>query len=353
MSQEHRSALRNHVSRFVWLAVISLVALSACSGSGATPADDSSAAEPRSLVVYSGRSESLVGPLIEQFQSDTGIQVGVRWGTTAQLAATLLEEGSNSPADVFLAQDPGGLGAVEALLAPIPDSILNLVDARFRDSAGRWVGVSGRARVVVYNTDRLSQADLPGDLWGFTQPQWKGRIGWAPTNASFQTMITAMRVTWGEAETRRWLERILANDPKVYEKNTPIVAAVGAGEVDVGFVNHYYLYRFLKEEGPSFPARNYFLSNGGPGALIMVSGAGRLASSQHQETAEAFITFLLSRQAQEYFAQQTYEYPMAQGVLPPADLPALETLQAPAVELSQLADLRGTLELLQDVGALP
>jgi len=237
------------------------------------------AGEPGVLVVYSGRSESLVEPLIEEFEQKTGIKVNVRWGKTAELAATLLEEGAHTPADVFFAQDPGGLGAVSTMLTSLPDDILNRVDARFRDPKGDWVGVSGRARVVVYYTQRLAPDDLPQDLWGFTDPKWKGRIGWAPTNASFQTMLTAMRVVWGEDKAQQWLEGILANEPSVYPKNTPIVAAVGAGEVDVGFVNHYYLYRFLKEEGEDFPARNYFLPGGGPGSLVMVAGAGVLQAS--------------------------------------------------------------------------
>lgn len=311
------------------------------------------AAAPRTLVVYSGRSESLVGPLIEQFQEETGIKVNVRWGKTAELAATLLEEGAHTLADVFFAQDPGGLGAVAQMLAPLPEDVLARVDPRFRDPQGRWVGVSGRARVVVYNTQRLSPADLPDDLWGFTGPKWKGRIGWAPTNASFQTMVTAMRVVWGEEKARQWLEGILANEPNVYPKNTPIVAAVGAGEIDVGFVNHYYLYRFLKEEGEDFPARNYFLPGGGPGSLVMVAGAGVLEASDNRETAYAFVRFLLSEQAQSYFATRTYEYPLVRDVEPAADLPPLAELNAVQVDLSDLADLQGTIKLLRDVGALP
>ncbi|MFQ5409602.1 MAG: extracellular solute-binding protein, partial [Anaerolineales bacterium] len=266
--------------KLTWLAlVIGALLLAAC---GDAAAD--------SLVIYSGRSESLVGPIIEQFKADTGLAVEVRYGGTSELAATVLEEGDNSPADVFFAQDPGGLGALESagLLAPLPDEILQQIDARFVSPNGLWVGVSGRARVVVYNTERVSPADLPGDIWAFTEPQWKGRIGWPPTNASFQTMVTGMRNVWGEARTREWLQGILANDPVAYEKNTPVVAAVGAGEVDVGFVNHYYLYRFLAEEGEAFPARNYFLPDGGPGSLVMVAGVARLATSSNPAGAERF-----------------------------------------------------------------
>ena len=309
------------------------------------------------LIIYSGRSESLVGPIIERFETETGIEVQVRYGGTAEMAATILEEGQNSPADVFYAQDPGGLGALqnEGLLANLPDEILSQVPARFASDDGQWVGISGRARVVVYNTESLSPTDLPNDLWGFTEPRWQGRIGLAPTNGSFQAMVTGMRTIWGEERTREWLAGIMANEPIYYEGNTPIVAAVAAGEVEVGFVNHYYLYRFLAEEGESFTARNYFLTSGGPGSLIMVSGAGILQTADHPQAAQTFIEFLLSQEAQQYFADETYEYPVIEGAAIDPSLPALADLDAQAVQisLSELADLAGTAVILSDVGMLP
>ena len=264
--------------------LLTAVVLSACGGS-----DDGG-----SLTVYSGRSETLVGPLFQQFEEATGIDVEVKYAGTPQLAATLLEEGDNTPADVFFAQDPGGLSAVAELFDALPEDTLGMVPQWAVSPTGAWVGVSGRARTVVYNTERLNPEDLPEDLTGFTDPKWKGRIGWAPTNASFQTMVTAMRSMWGEAETLQWLKDIQANDPKVYPKNTPIVSAAAAGEIDVGLVNHYYLHRFLAEEGDSFGARNYHPAAGGPGAIVMVSGVGILSASDNEENARSFVEFLLS-----------------------------------------------------------
>ncbi|MFQ5592527.1 MAG: iron ABC transporter substrate-binding protein [Anaerolineae bacterium] len=312
-------------------------------------------ANPGALIVYSGRSESLVGPIIEQFAEATGIEVEVRYGKTAEMAATLLEEGQNSPADIFFAQDPGGLGAVAetGMLAPLPEDILATVDPRFRSPDGLWVGISGRARVIVYNTERVSPKDLPDDIWDFTDPKWSGRIGWAPTNGSFQTMVTGMRQVWGEEKTREWLEGIQANKPGVYPKNTPIVAAAGAGEIDVGFVNHYYLYRFIQEEGETFRARNYFLPGSGPGSLVMVAGAGRIATGPNEANALKFIEFMLSPVAQQYFASQTFEYPLVEGVRTHRELTPLSELNAIDVDLADLADLQGTVQLLSDVGALP
>jgi iron(III) transport system substrate-binding protein len=332
------------------LAVILLLA--ACTPNNPPSA---SANDPGSLVVYSGRAESLVGPVIKQFEDASGIKVEVRYGSTAEMAATLIEEGRNSPADIFFAQDPGGLGAVSAagLLAGLPGEVLDQVDPRFRSQQGRWVGISGRARVAVYNTNTLTPEDLPQDIRGFTDPKWSGRIGWAPSNGSFQAMVTAMRQAWGEEETRQWVEGILANQPVTYENNTAIVAAVGVGEVEVGFVNHYYLYRFLQEEGESFPARNYFFSGGGPDSLVMVAGAGRLENGKNEVNAIRFLNFLLSPVAQQYFASQTYEYPLVEDIQVQRGLTPLSELNSMDISLENLADLQGTLELLSQSGALP
>ena len=311
------------------------------------------AQNPGELVVYSGRSETLVDPIIQQFAEASGIDVRVKYAKTVQLAATLLEEGGNSPADVYFAQDPGGLGAVEELLAPLPEAILSRTPDWSHSPAGKWVGISGRARTVVYGTERLTEEDLPDDMFGFTDPKWEGRIGWAPTNASFQTMVTAMRAVWGEERAREWLEGIQANEPKVYPKNTPQVAAAAAGEIDVGFVNHYYLFRFLAEEGEDFPARNYHPRAGGPGSMVMVAGAGILETSENRGNAEKFLSFLLSEVGQQYFASQTFEYPLVDNVKVQRVLTPLADINAPDIALAGLADLEGTHELLRETGILP
>ena len=312
------------------------------------PADD-----PGKLIIYSGRSESLVDPIIQQFKGATGIDVQVKYAGTAALAETLLEEGANSPADVFYAQDPGGLAAVSEMMTELPDDIIKLTPEWARSGQGRWVGITGRARVVVYGTDNLTEADLPDDLRGFTEPEWKGRVGWAPTNGSFQAMVTALRVGWGEERTEEWLRAMIDNDVQIYPKNTPQVAAAAAGEIDVGLVNHYYLYRFLAEEGEDFPARNAHLRGGGPGAIVMVSGAGILETAGNPKNAEAFIRFLLSSVGQQYFSGQTFEYPMVEGVRPSVLLTPLDDVVQPDITLADMADLAGTQAMLQEVGALP
>ncbi len=311
-------------------------------------------ADPKTLTVYSGRSKSLVDPILREFELLTGVPIEIRYASTGEMAATLLEEGDKSPADVFFAQDPGGLGAVKPLFMTLLDDIYEQSAAWASDPDKKWIGVSGRARVIVYSTDNISEDELPDSIWDFTDPKWKGRIGFPPTNASFHVMVTAMRLDWGEEKTKEWLEGIMANEPTFYAKNTPTVAAAGAGEVDVGFVNHYYLHRFLAEEGEGFAARNYYTPADDAGSLVMAAGAGILASTDAQAEAERLLKFLLGVTAQQYFATTTHEYPFNSAVQQSEHLPDLGDIgERFDIDLGLLDDLAGTQQLLQEVGALP
>jgi iron(III) transport system substrate-binding protein len=324
--------------------------LGACGDDGGSAEDDGGGGSA-DLVIYSGRNEELVGPLIERFEESSGIDVEVRYGDTAEMAAQILEEGDNSPADVFFGQDAGALGALaaEGRLVPLAESQLGLVGDGLKDDDGEWVGVSGRSRVVSYSTERLTEADLPASILDFTDPKWKGRLGWAPTNGSFQAFVTALRVLIGEDGARAWLEGIDANGTVAYDNNIAVVEAIAAGEIDAGFVNHYYLYQFLADD-PDYPVANKIYGGGDPGALVNVAGVGLLGTADDVEEANAFIDFLLSTEAQTYFAEETYEIPLADGVPPHEGVPTLDQLQPPDLDLNDLDDLAGTLELLAAVG---
>ena len=341
------------VGRTIPLLVLAAIAVSCAIGTPDSLPPTQGAAQI--LTVYSGRNENLVGPLIELFQEQTGIEVQVRYGDTAEMAATILEEGANSPADVFYGQDAGALGALakEGRFMSLPEDILRGVDPRFRSQDVSWIGTSGRARMLVYNTDQLDEADLPSDIWGLTEEHWRGKVGWAPTNGSFQAFVTALRVLEGEEQARRWLEAMIANDVRSYDNNTAIVSATASGEVAAGLVNHYYLYRFLAEQGEDLPARNYSFPGGGAGAMINVAGVGMLDTSDNQDAGQQFVAFLLSDQAQQYFADETNEYPLAgQDLRINPLLQPLDEISTPDLNLGDLDDLQGTLELLQDSGAL-
>ena len=310
----------------------------------------------RTITIYSGRSQSLVHPLLEAFGDYTGTDIRVKYAGSASTAATLMEEGDNTPADVVFLQDPGSLGSLGAagMLAALPQETLDKVDPRLRDPNGRWIGTSGRARTIIYNTDAIDpDADLPPSILDFTKEEWRGRVGWAPRNGSFQSFVTALRLQVGEDRAREWLKGMKDNDTQEFPNNVSIVQAAANGEVDVGFVNHYYLERFLAEHGPEFKARNHYIGNGDPGALVLIAGAGILKVSENRDTAVEFIEFLLSEPAQQYFTSDVKEYPVAAGVEPEGDLPPLESLDPPDVDLGSLSDLQGTIKLLRDVGILP
>jgi len=305
------------------------------------------------LTVYSGRSEELVGPLVPRLEAATGVDLEVRYGNTAELAVQILDEGDNSPAGLYVAQDAGALGqlANEGRLAPLPEDVLNLVDPRFRSPDGLWVGVSGRARVAAYNTDQLVEADLPASVLDLTDERWRGQVGWAPENGSFQAFITALRVLRGEDVAREWLEGMRDNEVVTFENNGSIVRAVASGEIAIGLVNHYYLYEIEAEEG-DLPVANHFFPAGDPGSLVNVAGVGIIDGSDQAEQALATIRALLAEPAQRYFAEETFEYPLAAGVEPVEGLTPLAEIDSPELDLSDLDDLQGTIDLLVEVGII-
>ncbi len=307
------------------------------------------------ITIYVGRSQALVQPLLEQFSEESGIKIRVRYGDGTDLALGILEEGKNSPADVYYGQDVGTLGALKAdgRLAPLSDETLNRVAPEFRSPERLWVGVSGRSRVIVYNTNKLTPAALPASILDYSDPKWRGRIGNVPRSDGFPEFVTALRLTKGEDFARQWLEGLVANQARAYANNVAAIQAVANGEVELAFLNHYYLYRFLAERGESFKVRNSFFTNGDLGGLFLVSGAAVLESSKNKDAAEKFVQFLLSEKAQAYFASKDYEYPLVESVPADPQLPPISSLKAPEIDLSDLDDLRGSLDMMRQAGVLP
>ncbi|MFE7897227.1 iron ABC transporter substrate-binding protein [Streptomyces sp. NPDC057424] len=332
-------------------AALLLPALAAC-GSG--DKDGGGEGDASSLVIYSGRNEKLVKPLLDKLEKAVGAEVEVRYGDSAELAAQILEEGDRTKAGLFFSQDAGALGALskEGMLQKMPAATLDKVDEAYRGSDGDWVGLSGRVRVIAYNPDKVAEGDVPDSVFDVVEPEWKGKVGFAPTNASFQAFVTGMRVLEGEDATREWLQGLKANGAKTYTNNLATLDAVESGEVSLGLVNHYYWYERVAEKGEDgVDAELHFLPGEDPGALINVAGAGILADSGQRETAQKAVDYLLSEEAQTYFADETKEYPLAAGVTSTVeDLPALESLESPDIDLGKLESLQETLAVLRDVG---
>lgn len=329
-------------------ASLALPVLAACGGGGSDAADGP-------LTVYSGRSEELVGALFAQFTEETGIQVQARYGDTAELAAQILEEGDASPAQVYFAQDAGALGAVEdaGLFAPLPESVATTVPAAYRSVDGKWTGVSGRARVIAYDSETVPAAEVPQSIFDLTDPKWKGQVAIAPTNASFQAFVTAMRVSQGDEVTRQWLEGLVANNVQTYEKNGLILDAVDTGQAKLGLINHYYWNQKAAEVGEdAMRAQLGFTKPGDPGSLVNVAGVGIMINAADNPSAAKFVEWLLTPETQQWFVDNTYEYPLLPSVAASEGLPSLDSLRGPDVPLAELADLPGTLLMLEDVGLI-
>ena len=340
---------------FTALAAVGLL-LAGCTAPA--PVDTEQPGEPvadGTFTLYSGRDEALVQPLIDQFEATSGIEVEVRYGNTAELGALLLEEGDATPADVFLSQDAGALGALSqaGLFATLPDDIADAVPAGFTSTDGSWVGITGRARVVVYDGDELTADDLPDTIDGYVTDEWTGRVGVAPGNASFQSFVTALRVLDGDDAAASWAQALAGNEPQIFEGNTPILTAVNDGAVDVGLINHYYWFRAAAEVGAeNMRAQLKFLEPGDAGSIVNVTGAGILAGSSTDADALEFVRYLVSLEAQTYFVEQTFEYPLLPGIDAPQGLPSLESLINPELDLSDLDDLATTQRLLADAGLI-
>ena len=336
---------------FTALALSFSVLLAGCaSETAATPdSSSSSASETESITLYSGRSEELIAPLLESFTSETGIEVNVRYGESAEMAATILEEGDNTKADVFFSQDAGALGAVAsgAKTFPLPEDVLNSVPAKYRAQDGSWVGVSGRARVLTYNPEQVT--DLPKSVFDLADPGWKGRIAIAPTNASFQSFVTGMRVTQGEEATAEFLAAMKVN-AVLYEKNSQILDAVENGEVAAGLLNHYYWFEKAAEIGAdNMKSKMTWFADGDAGNLVNVSGVSLLSDNPN---ALAFASWLLGETAQKYFLEKTFEYSLTSDVSPDPTLPKLSEIKGPEIDLSDLSSLEQTLQLLTEAGLI-
>jgi iron(III) transport system substrate-binding protein len=335
--------------------------LAACGGSGSStttagstvPSQESLAGQ--SITLYSGQHEQTTALLVKAFEKHTGVKVKVRPGDEAELANQIMQEGSNSPADVFYTENTPALEHLreQSLLAPIDPATLAAVPARYDSAQGYWVGVSGRVSVLVYNTKQVSPSSLPTSILALAEPKWKGKLGIAPSETDFQPLITSITKFDGAAAAEKWLKGMKANS-KIYPDNETVVAQVNNGESAIGLINHYYWFRLRDEVGQSglHSALAYYAAHD-PGDLLNVSGAAVLKSSSHQAAAQAFVAFLVSAEGQEVLAHShSYEYPLRPGISPAKGLRPFAEIQPAPITLSELGDGSAPLELEQKLGLL-
>jgi iron(III) transport system substrate-binding protein len=332
-----------HGARAAGVALASAVLLAALPGCGS---------DGDELVIYSGRTRNLIGPLLEDFADETGISISVRYDNSANLALLLDEEGDRTDADVFISQSPGAVGFLDEgdRLEPLPDETLALVSEGDAAQDGSWIGLSGRVRTLVYNTDLVEEDELPDSVLDLTGDDYAGRVALAPTNASFQDFVTVLRGELGEDDAGAWLEGMAAGNPPTYNDNTSIVEAVGRGEVPMGLVNHYYAF-VARDENPDLPVDNHYFPDGDLGSTLLVTAASIVAGTDREDEARRFVEFMLSEDAQSFFSNETFEFPLAPGAEPNPALPPLETIAATRVDLGALGSgLEATADLIDDSG---
>lgn len=329
-------------AKFPAIVVAVVVALTGCGSSGTpgeAPETSSAPEDDSSLVIYVGRNEDHVRPLVEAFENETDIRVDARYGSTGALATTILQEGENSPADLFFTQDPVYIGSLaeEGLLAALPADILGRVPEGLTGEDGEWVGVTARRRVLVHNPTIVSEDDLADTIEELTGAEWRGRLGIAPTHSSFVSFVAAMVAIEGEPETLGWLESIAANDPVVFNGNQEIVEAVAAGDLAAGLVNHYYVHRMKAEQG-QVDAVNHSFLEGDPGDVLMPTTIGMLESSTRKPAALDFIRFLLTETSQKHFLGEVFEYPLVDGIGTPPGERALDPKVIRGMKLGEVPD---------------
>jgi len=304
------------------------------------------------LVVYSGRTSNLIGPLLEDFAEDSGVSIDVRYDESANLALLIDEEGDRTPADVFISQSPGAVGYLDAAgrLEPLADELIAAVPEGDAAADAGWVGLSGRVRTLVYNPELVDEADLPDSVLDLTASEYAGQVALAPTNGSFQDFVTVLRDQLGDDEAAAWLDGMAAGDPPTFDNNTAIVEAVGRGEVPMGLVNHYYAFR-AKAEDPDLPVENHYFPDGDLGSTLLVTAASVVAETDLPDEATELIEFLLSPEAQQYFSDETFEYPLADGAEVNGALPPFEEINKTRVDLDELGGgLEQTTAMIDESG---
>jgi iron(III) transport system substrate-binding protein len=336
------------------IAIILLVILVSACGSGPAATEPPAAGVSGELVIYSGRSEPLLQPVIDAFKAQhPDVNVLLKAGSNSELANALLEEQANPQADVFVTTEMFTIQSLaqEGVLQSYRPAGAERLPADFLGPDNLWTGLTRRARVIMYNTELLSGEEVPTSIFDLTDPKWQGQIAAAgSTNGSMQAQIAVMRQLIGEEETEAWLNGLIANDVTFFGGHTDVRKAVGAGEFQLGLVNHYYYYLQQAEGSPVgiiFPDQG----EGQIGLITNATAAAVINGAPHVEAAQAFMDFLVSPEGQKLFAELNYEYPLLSGVEIHPDVQPLDEFRFADVNVAAAAqDLDATFDLMERVG---
>ncbi len=306
------------------------------------------------LVIYNAQHEELLDEIVPLFEEESGLDVELRSGKDLEMANQIVEEGEDSPADVFLTENSPAMSIVDnaGLFAELPADATAPIPEQYVPAEHTWTGFLARSTVAMYNTESMTEADMPASLLDFADPEWEGRVAFSPTGADFQAIVSAVLELEGEEATRAWLEGLEANGV-IVQNNLVVMQSVDSGEVDAGIAYHYYWYRDREENGTdSDSSALHFFGDQDPGAFLSISGAGILASSEHQEAAEEFVTWLTGTDAQQAMAESyALEYPLnPDATLNPAVKP-FDELEPPEVDVSSLNGPQVT-DLMTEAGLL-
>jgi iron(III) transport system substrate-binding protein len=314
------------------------------------------AAESQRLTLYGAQHPQMLELLVNGFKAETGVDIDVRTGDAPEIANQIAEEGETSPADIYITENSPELLLLEekGLLAPVDATTLAQVPAKYSSPGGAWIGFLARENVLQFNTSMIKPDQLPASLLDLAKPEWKGKLAISPTDADFLPIITAVEILKGKDVALAWLKG-LKDNAQVYDDDEGVVAAVDRGSAAVGIINSYYWYRFRVEAGAANTHSDiHHFSGGDAGALINVSGAAVLKSSKHQDVAQKFLAYIVSKPAQQALAASDidFEYPLASGVPANPALKPFDQLQPPDLTMKQLGDDRDPAQLLRDAGLL-
>jgi iron(III) transport system substrate-binding protein len=328
------------------------VSLAACSGSGSGSGSGSN-----TITLYSGQHVQTTHSLVAAFEQKTGITVNVRSDDEDVLAQQIVTEGAHSPADVFFTENSPPLQylASKDLLSQVNPSTLANGQSKYDSPDGKWVGVSARVSVMVYNTSLLRPNQLPTSAMQLADPAWKGKIGLAGGETDFQPIVTSIARAHGTAGAETWLRELKTNATShLYPDNEVLADEVNRGQVALGIINQYYWYRQQAELGASntHSAIAHFAPRD-VGYVVDVSGAGVLKSSSNQADAQKFVAFLTSAQGQQIIADSnSFEYPINSGVTTSKPETPFNQLQPNPISIAELGTGAEAIALLQEAQLL-